>query len=95
MHIVFGVEHDLLPVALRRIMVHASISCLAANFVECGAVIGEDAEEGCAAGARAAQDEELVGLASCLAQKPGWEAYHLAWSNLTCQVLEDCLDPHQ
>lgn len=45
MHIVFIVEHDLLPVLLRLFVVHASISSLADNFVESFAIIGDYAKE--------------------------------------------------
>jgi hypothetical protein len=45
MHVILSVKHDLLAVPLRRVMIHASVSCLTAHFIKCGAVIGEDAEE--------------------------------------------------
>lgn len=40
MHIIFIVEHDLLPVLLRLFVIHASISSFADNFVESFAIVG-------------------------------------------------------
>lgn len=45
MDVIFVVEHDLLAVSLRGFVVHAAVASLAGDFVEGGAVVGEDAEK--------------------------------------------------
>ena len=59
MHIVFIVEHDLLPVLLRLFMVHASISSFADNFVKSFAIVGDYAEERRTPRSRASKNKQL------------------------------------
>lgn len=48
-HVVFVVEHNLLAIPPRFLMVHAAIACFAGDLVERATIVAEDAEKGSAA----------------------------------------------